>query len=183
MNYFHHSYEQLLASIKSGYQPEYIFFWGHQPEKNESIGKSCFSQWWPVTFVIDNILYHSAEQYMMAEKAALFADNEIREKILTITDPAEIKESGRMVKGFNEIIWKENRENIVFLGNLAKFQQNQLLKEFLLSTKEKVLVEASPYDTIWGIGLKESDSFVNNPAQWKGINLLGFILMDIRSLL
>ena len=133
--------------------------------------------------MIDNILYHSAEQYMMSEKAALFGDNETREKILSIDDPANIKELGRKVKGFDDSTWMKNREKIVFLGNLAKFQQNLPLKKFLISTRETILVEASPYDTIWGIGTKANDPAAENPLYWKGINLLGFILMDIRALL
>lgn len=87
---------------------------------------------------------------------------------------------GRKVKNFDPDIWNEHKYGIVKKGNFLKFSQNERFKEFLLSTDNKILVEASPYDTIWGIGMLETDPNAKNPAQWNGENLLGFALMEVR---
>ncbi|WP_354090546.1 NADAR family protein [Clostridium gasigenes] len=100
---------------------------------------SCLSQWWTVEFEVDNIKIYSAEQFMMAEKARLFNDIDILKKLLISTSPKEVKQLGRQVKNFNENVWKKERYEIVKRGNLAKFSQNEDLKNYLLSTKNKVL--------------------------------------------
>ncbi|SHF05931.1 conserved hypothetical protein, ribA/ribD-fused [Chryseobacterium takakiae] len=87
---------------------------------------------------------------------------------------------GRKVKKFDLDIWNEHKYEIVKKGNFLKFSQNEGFKEFLLSTDNKILVEASPYDTIWGIGMLETDPNTKNPVQWNGENLLGFALMEVR---
>ena len=102
------------------------------------------------------------------------------EKNTGISDPKEIKALGREVRNFDESIWQNYRMEIVITGNLHKFMDNEDLREFLLSTGDKILVEASPYDTVWGIGMKEDDPDCRNPRLWKGENLLGFALMDVR---
>ncbi|MBE5981463.1 MAG: NADAR family protein [Paenibacillaceae bacterium] len=135
---------------------------------------------WPCLFFVDGIEYQSAEHYMMAEKALLFKDYEIREKILKSTDSKYAKDLGRKVKGFREDVWKENCYEIVKRGNYEKFGQNEDLKNYLLSTNSKILVEASPVDLIWGIGLDENAKDIKNPLVWRGTNLLGFILMEVR---
>nr|WP_244895202.1 NADAR family protein [Gilliamella apis] len=112
--------------------------------------KSCFSQWYPSRFEIDNIYYPTAEHYMMAEKARLFGDKQILSKILTANSPGLAKALGRQVKGFIPKIWDEHCFNIVINGNYAKFSQNSKLTDFILSTKQRILVEASPVDKIWG---------------------------------
>ena len=159
---------------------DYIFFWGHRPSKDGSITKSCFSQWWECTFEIDGVTYSSAEQYMMSEKAKLFGDTETVAKILHTKNPKQAKDLGRKVSNFNEDLWLKNRFNIVKAGNLAKFSQNDDLKDFLLKTKNHILVEASPADTIWGIGLAANHPGIENPFIWRGLNLLGFALMEVR---
>jgi ribA/ribD-fused uncharacterized protein len=116
----------------------------------------------------------------MAEKAKLMGDYDTRELILSSTDPKEIKTLGKTVKNFDEDIWFEYRSKIVAKGNYYKFLCNKDLKEFLVCTGEKILVEASPYDTIWGIGMKEDDPNATNPYKWNGKNLLGFALMEVR---
>ena len=116
----------------------------------------------------------------MAQKAWLFKDIEIFSKILDSTDPKEIKALGREVKNFDPKIWNQHKFEIVVKGNLCKFGENQELKEFLLSSGNKILVEASPYDKIWGIGMKEGTPGIDNPTNWKGENLLGFALMEVR---
>ncbi len=121
-----------------------------------------------------------AEQYMMASKARLFGDDEILKQILACDNPKQIKDFGRKVRGFDEKVWHKFKYTIVLLGNWHKFNQNRDLQDFLLSTGDKILVEASPYDIIWGIGLAESCTESQDPMLWRGQNLLGFALMEVR---
>ena len=171
----------LISDYISGKNLEYIYFWGHHPKKDGSITKSCFSQWWESSFNIGHVKYLFMEQYMMAEKARLFGDKEIEEKIMSSNNSKEIKELGRKVKDFDEKIWNEIKYSIVINGNYNKFMQNENLKTFLLSTQDKILVEASPYDNVWGIQMSEDDEDINNPELWRGENLLGFALMEVRN--
>lgn len=162
---------------------KYLFFWGHQKSKDGSLTSSCFSQWWGSPFEVDGMIYRTAEHWMMAQKALLFGDKVIFEKIIKSKSPGEAKELGRQVKNFEEDIWNKHRLDIVVNGNLHKFGQDSNLKAFLLSTKDRVLVEASPVDNIWGIGLSADNKDRENPRLWKGINLLGFSLMTVRDIL
>lgn len=164
-------------------ESEFLFFWGHQPSKDGSIIKSCFSQWWISEFVEDKISYYSAEQYMMAKKAVLFHDIEIQNLIIETNDPKECKKLGRKVSNFDEELWNANKYEIVKQANFLKFSQNISLKEFLMGTGQKVIVEASPYDRVWGIGLTQDNPKASNPMQWNGENLLGFVLMEVRDTL
>jgi hypothetical protein len=177
-------YSKPKYSIKS-INPEstYIYFWGHQPTKDGSIGKSCLSQWWPCHFEKEGINYNSSEQWMMAEKARAFLDTEVLSKILKSKTPKEAKDLGRQVNNFSEDVWKLKSYSIVLEGNLLKFDQNPELKEYLLGTGDSIFVEASPYDKIWGIGMKQDDEGIDNPRNWKGKNLLGFALMEVRDIL
>ena len=170
-----------IGNILYTESPDFIFFWGNR--KSSKITRTCFSQWYDRGFVIDGIQYKCAEQYMMAQKARVFGDDEIFELILKSDDPKDIKALGRKVKGFNSDLWNENKFRIVLEGNYAKFSQNEDLRDFLMSTNDKILVEASPYDKIWGIGMRESEDGVNNPKNWKGTNLLGFAIMQVRDML
>ena len=120
------------------------------------------------------------EQYMMAEKARIMVDEDTRMKILQAENPKDIKALGRLVKNFDPKKWDENKVSVVTYGNYHKFCKNEELKAFLRSTENKVLVEASPYDTIWGIGLSADAPEAKRPELWKGTNLLGFALMKIR---
>ena len=162
---------------------KYVFFWGHTPTKDGSITKTCLSQWWEQPFSAEGILYPSAEHWMMAGKAKLFGDEEILHKIQQTASPAEAKKLGRAVRNFEQNAWEEARYEIVKEGNLLKFGQNDDLKTYLVNTQERVLVEASPYDPIWGIGLKQDASNIENPHTWQGLNLLGFALMEVREML
>lgn len=159
-----------------------IFFW--QPyEKDGKITKACFCQWYPSYFVLDGIRYNCAEQFMMAEKARIFGDQLTRKKILKETDPQVMKHLGREVQGFNPNIWDRKSYDVVVRGNVAKFSQNESLKKVLLETGDKALVEASPYDTIWGIGMDEEEAMRSYPHIWRGENKLGFALMEVRDIL
>ena len=170
-----------IKNIQNTGKPiKYLFFWGHQPSKSGETTKSCFSQWWVSDFRINEITYKSAEQYMMAEKARLFHDDETLKKIIECKSPAAAKALGRQVKNFNQVIWETNRFEIVKTANYYKFNQNKKLKDFLLHTKKRILVEASPVDPIWGIGMAQDHNNASNPKKWRGLNLLGFALMEVR---
>jgi ribA/ribD-fused uncharacterized protein len=173
--------EAVRAAVAAGRELEFQHFWGHRPRKDGKIGSTCLSQWWLCDFELDGQRYLSAEQYMMAEKARLFDDAATRQEILATSDPGKAKALGRRVQSFDEDVWKAARFDIVVRGNVAKFGQNDPLRYFLLGTRDKVLVEASPSDCIWGIGLAADDANANNPSAWRGLNLLGFALMKVRS--
>jgi len=117
---------------------------------------------------------------MMAGKTRLFKDNAMLEAILASASPAAAKKLGRKVQGFNVDHWHQERCNIVVAGNMLKFSQHEQLRQHLLDTQDLVLVEASPRDTIWGIGLGKHNSNANRPDRWRGHNLLGFCLMEVR---
>jgi hypothetical protein len=176
------SRDGLLGAITNGWEPEYLLFWGHTP-RGPGIGKHVMSQWWPARFVIGGIGYASAEHCMMAEKARLFGDEESRARILAAPDPAAAKTLGRKVRDFDEKVWKERRFDIVVAATSAKFGQNAELGAYLAGTGDAVLVEASPLDRVWGIGLAADDARATRPAEWKGLNLLGFALMQARATL
>ena len=159
---------------------KYIFFWGHKASQDETPTKSCFSQWWPSPFIVMGIEYKTAEHWMMAKKAELFHDHVILDKILHAKSPAEAKKLGREVKDYDDALWVKNRCEIVRQGNYHKFEQNLALKEFLLNTRGRVIVEASPVDPIWGIGMASDHKDIYSPDKWQGLNLLGFALMEVR---
>jgi ribA/ribD-fused uncharacterized protein len=174
--------ETLRRAIAEGLRVQFLFFWGHT-SKGDGLGPHVLSQWWPATFEIGDDVYSSAEQYMMAEKARLFGDDAARSAILATSDPRKAKAIGRRVANFEAHIWEENRFSIVVRGNYAKFGQNGALRRYLLETGRRVLVEASPFDSIWGIGLRANDPKAEKPAEWAGLNLLGFALMSVRTAL
>jgi ribA/ribD-fused uncharacterized protein len=175
--------ERLIAAVHAGLAPRYLFFWGHRTAQDGAITKSCFSQWFEAAFVVDGTTYATAEHFMMAEKARLFADEASRQQVLAAKTPAEAKKRGRGIQGFREDAWLDARFGIVVAANRAKFGQNEALGRFLLQTGTQVLVEASPVDAIWGIGLAADDPLAVQPAQWPGLNLLGFALMAVREAL
>ena len=172
--------KDLEEVYQKGIKLKILPFWGHKPKFQGTVDKSCFSQWFPGEFEINNVLYPTAEHYMMAEKARLFRDDENLKNILEASSPAKAKKLGRLVKNFDPEIWNKESFDIVVRGNFAKFNQNQGFKEFLLKTGKKVIVEASPFDKIWGIGMNHQNEKIHNPLLWNGLNLLGFALMKAR---
>jgi ribA/ribD-fused uncharacterized protein len=172
----------LTAAIAQGWRPEFLFFWGHTA-RSSGIGKHVLSQWWPAAFSLGGVSYASAEHFMMAEKARLFDDATTRDAVLAASKPGAAKALGRTVAGFDGRRWMEHRFDIVVRASLAKFGQNADLRGYLLETGNKVLVEASPVDRVWGIGLAADDARAQVPAEWKGLNLLGFALMRARATL
>ncbi|MCE6997517.1 NADAR family protein [Saccharothrix sp. S26] len=160
---------------------EYLFFWGHRARPGAPAGKHCLSQWWEAPFTVDGLTYPTAEHFMMWGKARLFDDAETAERVLAARTPGEAKALGRRVRGFTEDAWVAHRLEIVVRGNLAKFGAHDDLRAFLLGTGDRVLVEASPLDRVWGIGLAADDERAADPATWLGLNLLGEALMEVRA--
>lgn len=171
----------LVRWLAEGGSAQYLYFWGHRKPADGRIGKSCFSQWYEAAFEIESQRYPTAEHYMMAEKARLFGDEAVLARVLEAANPGAAKALGREVRGFDEALWTQHRFKLVVRGNLAKFGQNPALAQFLLTSGSRVLVEASPADRIWGVGLAEGDPRIAQPGNWCGLNLLGFALMEVRS--
>jgi ribA/ribD-fused uncharacterized protein len=157
-----------------------VVFWGHTDDGDE-VGAAVLSQWYPAPFVVDGVRYATAEHWMMAGKARTFGDAATLARILADDDPASAKARGREVRGFDGDRWRAVARDIVVTGNLAKFGQHEALRRYLLGTGERLLVEASPHDAIWGIGLSRDDPRAADPARWRGENLLGFALMEVRA--
>jgi ribA/ribD-fused uncharacterized protein len=177
------SVSEAVTAEREGSSLDYLFFWGPHPSHDGSAGPGCLSQWWPASFSLDGYEYASAEHAMMAQKAFLFDDQETARNIFAAEEPAEAKRLGRTVRNFDEDVWGEHRFDIVVRGNVAKFQQNPELLAYLRSTSGQVLVEASPHDRIWGIGLDAADERAASASTWLGLNLLGFALVTARELL
>ncbi|UYQ94499.1 NADAR family protein [Chitinophaga horti] len=170
----------LKAQQDSNATLKYIFFWGHTPRQADVVDQSCFSQWYPSPFEADGHTYKTAEHWMMAQKALLFNDTAAFEKIVACRTPAEAKKLGREVLGFDNDAWNAARFNIVVAGNLHKYRQHPEMGAFLKNTGSRILVEASPVDNIWGIGMAKDHPGVMNVHNWRGLNLLGFALMETR---
>lgn len=175
-----YSIDEILEEKAAGIERNNIFFWGHHPSKTGVIGKECFSQWYMAEFYVGHIRYCCMEQYLMSKKALLFGDNETDRKIMEATEQSDIKQLGREVKGFEEEIWSKFKIPIALTGNYYKFSQLEELRKYLLSTGDSLLIEASPYDKIWGIGMNAEEASACGIHQWKGTNLLGFVLMEVR---
>lgn len=149
----------------------------HNPEEE----KGFLSNWYISKFEVAGRVFSSMEQFMMYQKAICFGDEAVAEQILKTDDVARIKELGRMVSGYNENIWNGMRQLIVYEGLVAKFSQNEELKERLLQTGDALLVECAVHDRIWGIGLSMKDERRFDISQWRGKNLLGYALMMVRN--
>ncbi|KAK7115553.1 N-glycosidase YbiA-like [Littorina saxatilis] len=164
---------ELDATSLEQARQKYEFFWK---------SASPYSQWYLAgSFEVDGQSYNCAEQYMMHQKAVLFGDEQVAQKILQSEDPKFQKKMGRKVTNFDEDAWNRECINIVRKGNKAKFGQNEKLKKTLIATYPKTLVEASPVDTIWGIGYTEDTRKAWNKSTWRGQNLLGHALTDVRN--
>ena len=149
----------------------------HNPEEENGY----LSNWYMSNFVVDGVLFSSMEQYMMYKKAMCFDDKIVANKILETKDVAEIKALGRQVSNYNDSIWNGMRQIIIYEGLIAKFTQNELLKEQLKSTNDAILAECAVKDRIWGIGLSMKDHDRLNIYKWNGQNLLGYALMLVRN--
>jgi ribA/ribD-fused uncharacterized protein len=170
----------LAALIRAGAQPHWLMFWGHRPHRTGTVDASCLSQWYPAPLRIGATLYPTAEHFMMASKARLFGDDAALARIMAAATPNQAKAAGRTIRGFDEATWSAARFGLVVAGNMNKFAQHPPLAQFLCSTAGRVLVEASPYDRIWGTGLPADHPDAPHPDRWPGANLLGFALMRVR---
>lgn len=175
--------EELCAAVAAGRRFRYRFFWGHTPRPDGALSDGVFSQWWRCRFEVGGVSYVTAEQWMMAGKARLFGDVQACARILETADPAACKALGRAVRGFDEARWAAARFDLVTAGNVAKFGADPALRAHLLATGDDVLVEASPRDRVWGIGLGRENVRAQNPRTWRGQNLLGFALVRARAIL
>ncbi len=174
------SQEALIREVRAGAKVKYLHFWGHRPRADGRVGAGCLSQWWPSPFTVDGVTYATAEHWMMAGKARLFGDGDAVARVLGAGHPSQAKSAGRLVRGFDEEVWARERVGIVVEGSVRKFSADAELRGFLLGTRERVLVEASPVDRVWGIGLAADDVAAGDPERWRGPNLLGFALMVAR---
>jgi ribA/ribD-fused uncharacterized protein len=149
-------------------EDKFVFFYG-----------GPFSQWFKSKFTIDNVEYNTAEQYMMAMKADYFDDKETLAKIMKTRDPSEQKALGRQVAKFDAEAWNAVSRGFVYKANMQKFS-DPALKQELMATGDKEIVEASPYDKIWGIGMGYDDPDLYDKTKWRGTNWLGEVLMKVR---
>ena len=131
-----YSNSELITAISQGLSPKYLFFWGHTPSVTGEVTKSCLSQWYDSPFILDGLRYLTAEHYMMAQKAKLFADDDVFAQVIACSHPNEAKKLGRMVKNFDAQTWEKYRFDIVVQGNLAKFNQHLDLKAFFIGDRQ-----------------------------------------------
>lgn len=157
---------------------EKLFFWGHT-EHGSKVTKACLSNFYPCEFEFNDKMFNFSEQCFMYQKALLFNDFGVAEQILNETDVRQIKALGRKVKDFDNELWDKHKEDFMYNACYAKFSQNDELKDFLLNTGNREIVEASPVDNIWGIGFS-SDRAMENIDKW-GQNLLGKTLVNVRT--
>ena len=159
---------------------DFIFFDGHRKDER-GLTALCLSQFYGCEFRIEGVRYCCAEQFMMASKARTFRDAVREKRILASRDPRKIKEFGRQVRPFDAEMWETVAYNVVARGNYYKFIQNDELKNFLLATGDKTLAEASRTDAVWGIGLSATAEGIEDEKNWRGQNLLGKALMEVRA--
>jgi ribA/ribD-fused uncharacterized protein len=150
---------------------KFTFFWGSD---------SPFSNWYMSPFVHGGVQYNCSEQYMMYQKARLFKDFDVAEMILEQSHPRKQKFLGRQVRGYEDCLWMAECQPIMVAGLTSKFLQCTYCLTSLLDTEDSIIVEASPYDRIWGIGMAEDDPRATDPTKWEGKNLLGIVLMEVR---
>jgi len=151
---------------------KYVFFWN-----------GIYSNWHPTPIIYDSIHFANSEQLFMYFKALHFKDLESVDKIIVTPDPRQVKKLGRDVKNFNEREWTAHRTLYMFISCYNKFDQSPELAAELLATGDKILVEASPLDKIWGIGMDENHPDIEDSSKWQGLNLLGNVLTDVKTML
>lgn len=149
----------------------------HNPDERNGY----LSNWYLSDFQLDGVAFSSMEQYMMFRKACLFKDNKIADEIMATNNVGKIKALGRMVSGYDDLIWSGMRQAIVYNGLIEKFRQNEEIKKLLVETGDCILAECAVMDKVWGIGLSMTDENRFDMNKWSGQNLLGFALMEVRS--
>lgn len=168
--------EGLRAKVSEGFQPEFVFFWGHGPGDETA----CLSNFYQAPFEVDGQRYFTSEQFFMAEKARTFGDDASLSRIMATYNPGLAKSIGRHVSGYDDDVWSEKRVGVMARGLAAKFGQNQELGDYLRSLDGKIIVEDSPHDRVWGIGMRHFGPNARDVGMWRGRNLLGFTLMHVR---
>jgi ribA/ribD-fused uncharacterized protein len=171
---------ELRQLIIAGRRPEYVLFLAPDPAEPGVLGSECLSQWYPSEMQLDGVRFPTAEHYMMWRKARLFGDSDVERQLLADDSPAVAKRLGRAVRNFRSDVWDRHRFDVVVDGSLAKFEQNERLRRYLLGTGDSILAEANPVDDIWGVGFEATDPQAQNPLRWTGPSLLGFALMRAR---
>ncbi len=161
--------DEIMKNAAEAKKEKFTFFWS-----------GVFSQWAESPFTVDGVAFNTAEQYMMYKKALLFNDFKQAEKIMATPDPRTQKQLGREVSGFDKDRWEQHCKQFVYKASFAKFTQNPKMRDELTATKGTTLVEASPEDKIWGIGLIASDTRAYSRDTWEGTNWLGEILTAVR---
>ncbi|SDE07443.1 NADAR family protein [Glycomyces harbinensis] len=157
-----------------------LFFADHVESHAGNPAPGCLDQWWPSPILVNGRRFPTAEHFMMWSKAMLFGDEATAKAVLLTDSPEQARQLGRLVSGFDGEVWDREKFRIVVAGNIAKFSQHDELGDFLLYTGDRLLVEASPIDSTWAIGLAEDDPQTDDPRTWRGSNLLGFALMTVR---
>ena len=154
---------------------KFVLFWGDQ---------DIYSNFYPAEFEMEGNHFYWSEQAFMWLKAVTFGADDIANELLAMTPekhtPLECKKLGSRIKNFDDIIWTAKSYDAMVTAVYKKFSQNPTLLKQLLDTNDRILVEASPYDKIWGIGMSETDKDAQDVSNWKGQNLLGKVLMDVR---
>ncbi|GAA4896824.1 hypothetical protein LX16_1302 [Stackebrandtia albiflava] len=178
-----HGRHELARRWRAGERFRFVHFWGAASGADHEVGRRCLSQWSPAEFTTEGHRFPTAEHYMMWRKAVVFGDHATADRVLSASHPGEAKRLGRQVSGFDPREWERVRESVVFAGNHAKFTAHPRMRAYLAATRARVLVEASPVDTVWGIGLSADDPAAADPTRWRGDNLLGFVLMRVRAAL
>lgn len=158
--------------------------WGEMLETDTHVlfygAQDAFSNFHPARFTYEGRTFHTSEQCFMYMKARLFNDADLADRIAAEPKPGAAKALGRKVRGFKEAVWLGHRKRLMVAANLSKYTQSPLLAGALLATGTKALAEASPTDRIWGIGLSAADPRAKDPTQWRGLNLLGQSLHEVR---
>lgn len=153
---------------------KFTFFWESD---------SPFSNWYPQSFDHEGKRYNCSEQYMMYKKAMLFKDTDVAEMIMEQAHPRKQKFLGRQVRGFDQEVWMAKCQDIMVPALVSKFTQDTYSLNCMLDSVGTTIVEASPYDKVWGIGMTKDDPRATNPTQWDGLNLLGVVLMKARDII
>ena len=158
---------------------KHVYFWGE-----------FLSNWYPARFTEaregKTLEFFNSEQYFMYEKAKAFGDEEIAMRILFEgKNPKQAKSLGRKVKGYNDEVWNKMRYKVMLRANLLKYLQNKDIEKLLLNEEfeGKNFCEASPVDQVWGVGLAENDPLIDDESNWRGQNLLGKVLDEVRDIL
>jgi len=174
---------ELQQCLRNGGNAKFMFFWGHKPGPQGTIGKACFCQTWPSQFLVGGQLFPTAAHCIAATKAQLFNDRKTLTAIQATADPSEAIALANRTHGLDERMWARHRYAAFVAANHEKFSQNIVLGAYLVATGVQVLAEANPDDNVSGIGLAENDADASTPQRWPGQNVLGFALMEVRDLL